>query len=169
MTLPPSPPGRQYRRWWLIIGPAVHAIAQGPLGRAWRHLLGPAHGRYIAPRLCGRKIQPVALGVSLYTAMLAGAILTESAIGQLLAGPIGTAVGLVCAAATGALWVGWWAQSHDWLARGLLWATAGIVATASTVIIDVGWASVSAWLSVPVAVISCGSWLLERADPQGRV
>lgn len=129
---------------------------------------GPKHPRMLQLRILGRPIHPVGLGVSLYTAILAYAILSDQALGQLLRGPIGTGVGLVCAAATIALWAGWWASRRDWLQTGLLWATAGIVATATTVIIDVGWGSVSAWLSAPVAVISCGSWLLERADPQGR-
>lgn len=124
--------------------------------------------RYLRVTAFGRPIHPVGFGVSLYTAILAFAILTDSAIGQLLDGPVGACVGVVCAAATVALWAGWWARRRDWLTTGLSWATAGIVATATTVIIDVGWGSVSAWLSAPVAIIACGSWLLERADPAGR-
>lgn len=134
----------------------------------WRNITGRPDGRFLAPRLWGRKVHPVGLGVSLYTAILAYAILTGSAIGKLLDGPIGACVGGVCAAATIALWAGWWARRRDWLTTGLSWATAGTVATATTVIIDVGWGSVSAWLSVPVAIIAFGSWLLERADPAGR-
>lgn len=129
---------------------------------------GPKHPRMLQLRVLGRPIHPVGLGVSLYTAILAYAILSRQALGQLLDGPIGTAVGLVCASATIALWAGWWARRRDWLTTGLSWATAGIVAVATTVVIDVGWGSVSAWLSGPVAVIAFGSWLLERADPQGR-
>lgn len=124
--------------------------------------------RFLSLRVFSRLIHPVALGVSLYTGILAFAILTNAALGRLLDGPIGEAIGLVCAAATAALWWGWWARRRDWLQRGLSWATAGIAATATTVIVDVGWGSVSAWLSVPVAIIACGSWLLERADPAGR-
>ena len=124
--------------------------------------------RFLRMELWRRKIQPVALGVSIYTAILAFAILTNQSLGQLLDGPIGEAIGLVCAAATVALWWGWWARRRDWLQRGLSWATAGITAVATTVIVDVGWGSVSAWLSVPVAIIAAGSWRLERADPAGR-
>jgi len=126
------------------------------------------HPRMLPILVLGRPIHPVALGVSCYTAILAFAILSDQALGQLLKGPIGTGVGLVCAAATIALWAGWWRRRRDWLTTGLSWATAGIVATATTVIIDVGWGSVSAWLSAPVAIIACGAWLLERVDPQGR-
>lgn len=163
----PPPPRRQYRRWWRTIGPIIYPLVH-PIGRLWMWLTGPTTGRYLHPVIWGRRIHPVAFGISLYTGILAFAILTDSAIVQLLDGPIGEAIGLVCAAATAWLWAGWWARRRDWLQRGLSWATAGITAVATTIIIDAGWASVSAWLSAPVAVIAFGSWLLERADPQGR-
>jgi hypothetical protein len=147
------------------IGQVADVVAYWLLGLPPRPPGWKSNGRMLRIRVFGRPIQPVAFGVSLYTAILAFAILTDSALGQLLDGPIGEAVGVVCAAATAALWFGWWARRRDWLQRGLAWATAGIVATTITVVIDVGWSSVSAWLSTPVAVIAFGSWLLERADP----
>ena len=118
-------------------------------------------------RIAGRAIRPYALAVSLATAVIAVAVLTDQAVGKLLDAWPGTIVGLMAVATVLMLWVGWWARDDRLMARGLLWSS-GVWAGVATVLTVEGGAWVSACLAACWCLASGGAWLLEHEDVRGR-
>lgn len=127
--------------------------------------MSDADGRTLPVRIAHRAVKPLSFWASVYTFVLAVAILSDRAIGQLLDGPIGDSIGLAAAVATVLLWWGWWSEAHKVMCHGLLLSASVIAAVAATVFAEFGPASVSAWLSIPVAGLCASAWLLEVSDP----
>lgn len=125
-------------------------------------------GRTLRHQWFGRRIHPVGLTTSVYTAYLSWLILSGGALGQVLDGVIGAAIGVALAVASVLLWVGWWARRRDLLMRGLILESAGISAVAATVLIELGPTTPSGLLALPVAALCAMSWQIERGDPAGR-
>ena len=112
-------------------------------------------------RILGRALRPYALAVSVATFVLCVAVIRGVAVGQLLNGLPGLVIATTGGVSALLLWIGWWAESEQFMRWGLFWTTG--VWSAATVImwLDVGFSSVSAMLAACWVIASGGAWLLE--------
>lgn len=121
-------------------------------------------GRSLPWVVLGRQVRPYSLAISLYVAVLSYAVVTNRAIGQLLDGPIGLAIGVVGIVTVGLLWGGWWARSTWAMTQGLLLSACVIASVAAAIFADTSWTNISGLLASTLVVASGGAWLLEVSD-----
>ena len=124
--------------------------------------------QYLRSCWFGRRVHPVGLILSAWSAYSAWLILSGGALGRLLDGPLGVAIATVQLAAAGLLWAGWWVRRRDWLMSGLLWAGAGIVAVSGAIIGETLRPDPSAIFGLLIAALAGWAWQLEREDSGGR-
>lgn len=110
--------------------------------------------------ILGRAVRPYAFAVSMATAVVSWAVLTDQAVGRRLDEWPGHLIGVMGIITVVLLWYGWWARSDVWMTRGLLWST-GVWAGVGTVLSIEGGAVVSGLLAWCWVVASAGAWLLE--------
>lgn len=123
--------------------------------------------QYLRSRWFGRRVHPVGFWVSAWSAWSAWLILSNSALGTSLDGPLGI-IGVWQATAALLLWVGWWAQRRAVLMAGLLWAAGGIAAVSATLYAETVRLDPSATFGMFMAGLAAWSWQLEREDSIGR-
>jgi hypothetical protein len=123
--------------------------------------------QYLRSCWFGRRVHPVGMCVSLWSAYSAWLILAGSAFGRTLDGPLGIGIGLWQATAAALLWAGWWAHQRALLIAGLLWAAGGIAAVSGTIIAETARLDPSAIFGAIMAGLAAWSWQLEREDPTG--
>jgi len=120
------------------------------------------------PLVWGRMVMPLAIMASMWSAFIAVAVLTDQAMGRMLAGPIGEVIGAVAALACGLLVGGWWARSMWALRQGLILTACFSGAVTCTLLAEFGTWSVSAWLASPWIVGCALAWLIEVRDQRMR-
>lgn len=115
-------------------------------------------------RIFGRKTKPYAFFLSLATLVVVWMMMKNLAVGELLDGWRGDALGLAAMASFGLLALGWWAQKQSFLEWGLL-LSAGVWASVATILgFEFNLVYQDALLAFCWAGASVGAWGLERAS-----
>lgn len=129
----------------------------------------------------GRRPQPLALVLSLLTALISIGAMIGSLPGEQLDGAAGDALGLIGLCAAGCLWVGWWGRQHETMRFGLL-VSSGIWAALALVQLEEVWPRTEALLGVHnvpaaygslispavaggIAAMAWAAWLIEGRGP----
>jgi hypothetical protein len=116
--------------------------------------------------LLGRMIRPYALAVSVATFALAAVILGGATVWGDDRDVWSVASAALAVAATGLLWVGWWARSNAVMEHGLI-LSAVVFAIRGTYIGILSGNWWTALLSWAWTIASGGAWLLERTTGAG--
>ena len=95
----------------------------------------------------GREFRPFAFVISLSTVRVTISLLTATATGSTLKGPLGVAFGLVALISVAFLWAGWWGRKDRWMTEGLLISCAVWFGVSGALFYDQGWTSPSAFLA----------------------
>lgn len=122
---------------------------------------------FLRSRILGRVIRPYALTVSLATAVVTWAILTDRAVGKQLDYWPGHLIGVMGVITVLLLWGGWWSRNEGWMMHGLLLST-GVWAGVGTVLALEGAGIVSGLLAWCWVIASGGAWLLEVDEARRR-
>lgn len=116
-------------------------------------------------KLFGRQIRPYSFGVAylcavyfvfnIFVGQSVGTIFDDQSHIALTVG----SVSLVCFAI---LMSGWWVRSDRLMRAGLLLSTGIFAARGVFVVLELGFAQLSAWVSLGLVMMSGGAWLLEK-------
>lgn len=115
-------------------------------------------------RILGRKTKPYAFFLSLAMLVMVWMMVKNLAVGELLDGWHGDALGLASMASFGLLTLGWWAQKQSFLEWGLL-LSAGVWMSVGAILgFEFNFIYHNALLAFCWAGASVGAWGLERAN-----
>lgn len=114
----------------------------------------------------GRPIKPVALGLVIICVTLLWSNLVD--VGVFGASRWGDLLGALCGAAAVLFLIGWWGRSQAMAENALLAVSAAMIFRSLGLLFEHGPIEQSVYLSLGVATIAVGSYILERLDPRVR-
>lgn len=123
-------------------------------------------------QFAGRKIRPYAFGVTYLCAIyFIFNVFIGNTVGNLFdaQSPIALVVGSFSLVCFVLLTSAWWSRSDRLMRLGLLLSTGIFAARGAFVVLELGLAQLSAWVSLGLVLMSGGAWLLERDAGRGRV
>lgn len=114
----------------------------------------------------GRPVKPVALGLVVICLTLTWSNIVD--IGVFGQSRWGDLLGVVCALSVVLFMAGWWGRSQALAEHALLAVSAAMIFRSLGLLFEQGFMQQSVYLSIGVATIAVGSYVLERLDPRGR-